>query len=336
VLGDESHILTVTKADKTKAVTAKTQDMTGGADGPVLLPEDAAFGTALMGDGVATGVFHLARVDLFNMLNVPGYAGFANLSKLAKFCRDKRAVLLVDSDKGTTAEGAAMTGAPDSSLIGDDGINAAFYYPWIVAPDPMQEGRLRPFPPCGSIAGIYARTDSSRGIWKAPAGTDASLAGVAGVTKVMTDAENGILNPLAVNCIRKFPVFGTVVWGARTLRGNDEVGSEWKYLPVRRTALYIEESLFRGLKWVVFEPNDEPLWSQIRLNVGAFMQDLFRQAAFQGTTPKDAYFVKCDKDTTTQSDINRGIVNIVVGFAPLKPAEFVVIKLQQMAGQLAA
>ena len=156
-----------------------------------------------------------------------------------------------------------------------------------------------------------------------------------GVTLPTNDAENGILNPLAVNVIRKFPVYGTVVWGARTLQGNDEVGSEWKYVPVRRTALFIEESLYRGLKWVVFEPNDEPLWAQIRLNVGSFMNDLFRQGAFQGTTPKDAYFVKCDKDTTTQSDINRGVVNILVGFAPLKPAEFVVIKLQQLAGQLA-
>ena len=127
---------------------------------------------------------------------------------------------------------------------------------------------------------------------------------------------------------------GRIVWGARTLQGDDRLASEWKYVPVRRTALYIEESLFRGTQWVVFEPNDEPLWAQIRLNVGSFMHDLFRQGAFQGTTPKDAYFVKCDKETTTQSDINHGIVNIVVGFAPLKPAEFVIIKLQQMAGQI--
>jgi phage tail sheath protein FI len=335
VLADESQIISVTKADTTKPVTAKTQDLAGGADGPVLLPSDAAFGTALMGDGVSTGVFYLDRVDLFNLLNVPGYVNPTNLGKLEKFCRGKRALLLVDSDKGTSVDGAAMTGAPDSSLTGDDGINAAFYYPWLLAPDPQQEGRVRPFPPCGSVAGVYARTDSARGVWKAPAGTDASLTGVTGVVKAMTDAENGVLNPLAVNCIRKFPVYGTIVWGARTLRGNDEIGSEWKYVPVRRMALYIEESLYRGLKWVVFEPNDEPLWAQIRLNVGAFMQDLFRQGAFQGSTPKEAYFVKCDKDTTTQSDINRGIVNIEVGFAPLKPAEFVVIKIQQMAGQLA-
>jgi phage tail sheath protein FI len=145
-----------------------------------------------------------------------------------------------------------------------------------------------------------------------------------------------VLNVQAINCIRTFPVYGTVVWGARTLQGHDDRGSEWKYIPVRRLALFIEESLFRGTQWVVFEPNDEPLWAQIRLNVGTFLHGLFRQGAFQGQTPREAYFVKCDRETTTQDDINRGIVNIVVGFAPLKPAEFVIIKIQQMAGQTAA
>jgi phage tail sheath protein FI len=152
----------------------------------------------------------------------------------------------------------------------------------------------------------------------------------------LTDLENGMLNPLGLNGLRNFAIFGNVSWGARTLEGADQQASEWKYIPVRRMALFIEESLFEGTKWVVFEPNDEPLWSQIRLNIGAFMQNLFRQGAFQGTTPREAYFVKCDKETTTQNDINLGIVNIIVGFAPLKPAEFVVIKLQQMAGQVEA
>jgi phage tail sheath protein FI len=185
----------------------------------------------------------------------------------------------------------------------------------------------------GTLAGVYARTDSARGVWKAPAGTEATLRGASIPTK-LTDLENGALNPLGVNVLRTFPIYGNICWGARTLDGADQKASEWKYIPVRRTALYIEESLYQGLKWVVFEPNDEPLWAQIRLNVGAFMHNLFRQGAFQGTTPREAYFVKCDRDTTTQNDIDRGIVNIVVGFAPLKPAEFVVIKIQQMAGQI--
>jgi phage tail sheath protein FI len=183
------------------------------------------------------------------------------------------------------------------------------------------------------MAGIYARTDGTRGVWKAPAGTDAVIRG-ADLATVITDGDNGGLNPFGINALRNFPIFGSIVWGARTLDGADAKASEWKYVPVRRTALFIEESLFQALKWVVFEPNDEPLWAQIRLNVGAFMNDLFRQGAFQGSTPREAYFVKCDKDTTTQNDINKGIVNIAVGFAPLKPAEFVVIKLQQMAGQV--
>ena len=179
-----------------------------------------------------------------------------------------------------------------------------------------------------------ARTDTTRGVWKAPAGLDASINGIQGINVPLNDAENGMLNPLGINCLRVFPVNGRVIWGARTLRGADQLADEWKYIPVRRTALFIEESLYRGTQWVVFEPNDEPLWAQIRLNIGAFMHNLFRQGAFQGTTPRDAYFVKCDKETTMQNDINLGIVNIVVGFAPLKPAEFVIIKLQQMAGQI--
>jgi phage tail sheath protein FI len=134
--------------------------------------------------------------------------------------------------------------------------------------------------------------------------------------------------------LRTFPIFGNVIWGARTLDGADAIASEWKYIPVRRTALFIEESLFQGLKWVVFELNDEALWTQIRLNVGAFLNNMFRQGAFQGNTPSKAYFVKCDSETTTQNDIDLGVVNIVVGFAPLKPAEFVVIKIQQIAGQI--
>ena len=192
------------------------------------------------------------------------------------------------------------------------------------------------YPPCGFVAGIFAATDASRGVWKAPAGVDASLTGVSGLDTVLTDNENGTLNIQAVNCLRSFRVYGNVVWGSRTLRGNDQVGSEWKYVPVRRLALFLEESLYRGTQWAVFEPNDEPLWAQIRLNVGAFMQGLFRQGAFQGASAREAYFVKCDSQTTTQNHINMGIVNVLVGFAPLKPAEFVVIQIQQMAGQVQA
>lgn len=308
----------------------------GGNDGVVIEPNDPdieegdpSFETALV--NTETGVPLLDRISLFNILCVPGETKETTIQELEKFCRQRRAFLIADSEKEDDF-GDLLKGP--GKITGDDSINAAFYFPWILAPDALQENRPKEFPPCGFVAGIYARTDATRGVWKAPAGTEASLTGANGVTINLTDNENGVLNPLAINCIRTFPVYGTIIWGARTLQGNDERGSEWKYIPVRRTALFIEESLFRALKWVVFEPNDEPLWAQIRLNVGAFMHNLFRQGAFQGTTPKDAYFVKCDKETTTQNDIDRGIVNIVVGFAPLKPAEFVIIKLQQMAGQI--
>lgn len=306
-----------------------------GFDGTVLKPDDAtavAFETALAGDGDTNGVYYLKRVDLFNLLCVPGETNPAQLTKLQAFCQERRALLIADCDK--SAKYNNLKNGPDGSLTTSTSINSAFYFPWIRAADPKQENRLREFPPCGFVAGIYARTDVARGVWKAPAGTEASLTGASGVTQMLTDKENGDLNITAVNCIRTFAVYGTVVWGARTLRGNNEVGSEWKYIPVRRMALFIEESLYRGLKWVVFEPNDEPLWAQIRLNVGAFMHNLFRQGAFQGASAREAYFVKCDKETTTQNDINLGVVNVVVGFSPLKPAEFVIIKLQQMAGQI--
>lgn len=310
--------------------------LTGGSDGKVLNPTDPAFATAgkLSLPSGTDGLFLLDRVDLFNLLCVPGLTDPAVLGNLQKFCRDRRAFLIADCAQTAKLDDFSASG-PNSSLTGDNAINAAFYFPWVTVPDPLQENRPGEYPPCGFVAGLYARTDSNRGVWKAPAGTEASLSGVLGVKTALTNDENGVLNPKAVNCIRNFPVYGTVLWGARTLQGNDERGSEWKYIPVRRTALFIEESLYRGTQWVVFEPNDEPLWAQIRLNLGAFMHNLFRQGAFQGTTPRDAYFVKCDKETTTQNDINLGIVNIVVGFAPLKPAEFVIIKLQQMAGQIA-
>ncbi len=310
--------------------------LAGGANGAVLDPQSPAFATAgsMLLPAGTTGIFLLDRVDLFNLLCIPGLTDPAVLSNLQKFCRDRRAFLIADCAQTATFDTLSPPTGLDPGLTGDNAINAALYFPWVTAPDPLQQNRPGEFPPCGFVAGLYARTDSNRGVWKAPAGTEASLTGVLGVKSMLTNDENGVLNPKAINCIRTLPVYGTVLWGARTLQGNDERGSEWKYIPVRRTALFLEESLFRALKWVVFEPNDEPLWSQIRLNVGAFMHNLFRQGAFQGQTPRDAYFVKCDKETTTQNDINLGIVNIVVGFAPLKPAEFVIIKLQQIAGQI--
>jgi uncharacterized protein len=334
VINKQSSFVTVAVAGGTTApppdTTLPSPKLAGTAndDGTVLLPSTntatgGTFETAL----TATTAI-LDQIDLFNLLCVPGEIVTATVGTLEQYCEGRRAFLIADPDPGVT-DPTKVTGPPTT------GKNSAFYFPWIQAPDPLNQNRPSYYPPCGFMAGIYARTDGTRGVWKAPAGTEATLAGASGVAVPLNDSQNGLLNPLGVNCIRNFNVYGIVAWGARTMQGNDELGSEWKYVPVRRTALYIEESLFRALKWVVCEPNDEPLWAEIRLNVGAFMHNLFRQHAFQGITPTDAYFVKCDKETTTQNDINLGIVNIVVGFAPLKPAEFVVIQIQQMAGQIA-
>jgi uncharacterized protein len=297
-------------------------------DGTVLLPSTSSTTGGQFEVQATAATTILDQIDLFNLLCIPGEIVTATISTLELYCEGRRAFLIADADPSLTTP-TNVTGPPTT------GMNSAYYYPWIQAPDPLNQNRPSYYPPCGFIAGIYARTDGTRGVWKAPAGTEATLAGSSGVAVQLNDSQNGLLNPLGVNCIRNFSVYGIVVWGARTMQGNDELGSQWKYIPVRRTALFIEESLYRALKWAVFEPNDNPLWAELRLNVGSFMQTLFQQGAFQGQTPADAYFVKCDDETTTQNDINLGIVNILVGFAPLQPAEFVVIQIQQMAGQIA-
>jgi phage tail sheath protein FI len=306
--------------------------LAGGDDGAVLTPSTSAFHTALNG---SRGVHLLDTVSIFNLLCVPGENDQATISSLQGYCHDQRAFYIVDCNENDKVVNLQTTG-PGNIITGDNSINSAFYFPWVNAPDPLQQGRVKSFPPCGFVAGLYAATDATRGVWKAPAGIDASLTGESGLKTTLTDLQNGTLNIQAINCLRSFPVYGDVIWGARTLRGNDQVGSEWKYVPIRRLALYLESSLYEGTQWVVFEPNDERLWSQIRLNVGAFMQGLFLQGAFQGTTPQQAYFVKCDGENNPQSSIDLGIVNILVGFAPVYPAEFVVIQIQQMAGQLQA
>jgi phage tail sheath protein FI len=280
-------------------------------------------------DSIAPAVFNILCIPAAASLSASGLTTV--ISEAEKYCLDKRAFLIVDIPESVATPAQMITW-----MTANDGLrhtNAAVYFPRLEVPDPLNENRPRNVAASGTLAGVYARTDATRGVWKAPAGTEADLRGANLAVKI-TDGENGALNPIGVNALRNFAVFGNISWGARTTDGADVAASEWKYIPVRRTALYIEESLFQGSKWIVFEPNDEPLWAQIRLNFGAFMHGLFRQGAFQGTSPKDAYFVKCDKETTTQNDINNGVVNILVGFAPLKPAEFVVIKIQQMAGQI--
>jgi phage tail sheath protein FI len=272
-------------------------------------------GNALIGDLASKrGIFALEDVDLFNLLCIPraamvgGTGGLTPLEAQAvltvaeTYCENRRAFFLMDTPIGVDEPQEIKNTLPSLPRHR----NAALYYPRVRIPDPLNNFRLRSVGASGTIAGLCARTDSSRGVWKAPAGTEAVLRNVSELENVLTDQEHGTLNPLAINCLRTFPIYGTVCWGARTLDGSDQQASEWKYVPVRRLALFLEESLYRGTKWVVFEPNDEQLWAQIRLNVGAFMQSLFRQGAFQGKTPSEAYLVKCDNETTTQADIDRG------------------------------
>ena len=277
---------------------------------------------------IIKGIHALDAVDIFNLLVIPGVVNSEALSAAADYCRRRRAFLILDAPKSAETP-AQMAQAVQNATLPKTSYGAA-YFPWIKIPDPLNSRKLRLTPPSGSIAGLFARTDNSRGVWKAPAGTDADLIGVSGLSYNLTDSENGALNALGINCLRVFPT-GTLVWGARTLEGTEESTSDWKYIPVRRLALFIEESLYREIQWAVFEPNAESLWAQIRLNVGAFLQQLFCQRAFQGSTPRDAYFVKCDAATTTQNDIDAGLVNVVVGFAPLRRAEFVVLTISTKA-----
>ena len=319
----------------------------GGDDGTALASTDV-----LGSPAARTGMHALAGADLFNLLCIPPLGRDSSAlpsvytmpssdtwAQALALCVQRRALLIVDPDPrwASAIDGAldrAIDGRNDLGLSGTDARNAALYFPCVRMLDPLRDSRVDTFVPSGIVAGIIARTDVARGVWKAPAGLDAALNGVQDLQVNLNDLENGQLNPLGINCLRSMGVNGRIVWGARTLRGADAAADEYKYLPVRRLALFLEESLYRGTQWVVFVPNDEPLWAQVRLNIGAFMQGLFRQGAFQGATPRDAYFVKCDSQTTTQTDINLGILNVIVGFAPLKPAEFVVISIQQMAGQI--
>jgi phage tail sheath protein FI len=310
-------------------------------------PISATTGTALDSaplDQTDYATSPLDKTDTINLVCIP--PDVPNVDNLAvtqvvyanvlTYCVTRRAMLIVDPPVAWGGQAASAIQLSDLGVSGIPARNAVTYHPRINQSNPLRAGLVEQFPACGVIAGIIARTDGQRGVWKAPAGLDASVLGVDSLAVKLSDSDSGFLNPQGINCLRDFPAAGHVIWGARTLRGADALGDDYKYLSVRRLALYIEESVYRGTRWAVFEPNDQPLWTQIRMSIGSFMQSLFRQGAFQGQTPAAAYFVQCDSSTTTAADISAGRVNILVGFAPLKPAEFVVISFQQMAGQTSA
>jgi phage tail sheath protein FI len=311
--------------------------VTPGDDGNAL---DAATLTGNRGD--RTGIYALDGIDAFNMLSIPESSELGGVPQLAAvmapalaYVVEKRAMLFIDPPPGTDTLAEAQGWLDDIAAAGLRSPNSVAYYPRLRVPDPTAGGRLREVAPSGTMAGVWARTDGEIGVWKAPAGTTASLRGVPEFTQVLSDPQNGVLNPLGLNALRSFDIPGNIAWGARTLMGADLLASDWKYVPVRRTALFIESSLYDGLQWAVFQPNADPLWLEIRGAVTSFMQSLFRQGAFKGTSPREAYIVRCGSDTTTQADINAGIVNVFVGFAPLQPAEFVVVSLQLQLQQAA-
>jgi phage tail sheath protein FI len=312
--------------------------LAGGADGEVLVPGgNGDFERALgAGTSVGLGLHLLDPVRSVSLLCVPGETDGAMVRQLQAYCAGRRAFLLVDCPPTATLAGLGASGpvgtGQSPTVIGPDAANAAYYFPWVLAPDPLANQAPASFPPSGFVAGIYASTDSNLGVWKAPAGAGALLQGIVGLQQNATDQESAQLSSLAINCLRSLEVYGDVVWGARTLQGADTAASQWKYISIRRFVLFLESSLITGTQWVVFEPNAEPLWAAIRLTVVAFLQGLFLQGAFQGATPSQAYFVKCDADNNPPISTAQGVVNIQVGFAPLTPAEFVVIQIQQLAG----
>lgn len=304
---------------------------TGGNDGG---PVGAAnYTTAPNMRGQRRGLFALDHADTVNLIVIPPYTASADVDEVVvtdtiAYAAHRGAIFIMDPPSAWDAAAAAAEGVSAPSFPISS--NAALYFPRIRQADPNLEGRLATFAPSGAVAGVIARTDARSGVWKTPAGITAALDGVAGLTVPLTDEDSARLSPLGINCLRAVSRAGPVIWGGRTRQADDE--SEWKYLAVRRLLLFIEHSVERGTQWVVTEPNDEGSWSQIRLNVGSFLDGLFRQGAFAGRSPQEAYFVKCDSETTTQQDVESGMVNFIIGVAPLKPAEFITLPVRQPAG----
>ena len=294
------------------------------------------------GTSTGQGLYALEQVAAFNLLVLPPdrvATGFVDLdpavvAAAVAYCEQRGALVLIDPPSAWTSVAAAQSGSstPAATPGGANSSSAALFFPRINKPDPLSGGAVQTFAPGGAVAGVISRTDAAHGVWKSPAGTTATLAGITGVAVAVNDVQNDELQALAVNCLRTFPGLGTVVFGARMLAGPS-TGDQFEYIPVRRTAIFLEQSLRAGLAWISFEANNAILWSSIRLEVGLFLQELFAEGAFEGATPEQAYFIKCDAGTTSQTDIAAGIVNTVIGFAPLKPAEFVILSLQLLTGQ---
>jgi phage tail sheath protein FI len=309
------------------------------SDGDELTAESFIGGDA---EAERRGLYSLDEAPDVNLLCIPPHSTAedapgahlepALLAAAAAYCERRRAMLIVDPwPTWERGEADPRTWLED---LGTDSPNAAVYFPRLRRRDLQGNPAAgQASPPSGAIAGVIARTDTARGVWRAPAGTRAGFAPGLEPAIALAEGRLGDLAALGVNCLRVLPDATAVVWGARTLQGADDRASQWKYMPVRRLALFIEESLHRGLAWVVFESNDESLWAQVRRSVGAFLDDLFRQGALIGSTPDEAHFERCDRTTMTQSDIDDGRLNVLVGFAPVKPAEFLILHIQHLTAR---
>jgi phage tail sheath protein FI len=341
VLNEQSELVKDhTRPSEGAVLTDSTVDATGTAfdDGGEITDAD------IVGSrDERSGIYALENAQPFNLLCIPPLSRSTDVSNAtwamaAAYCLERRAMLLVDAPSNWSVNPDTSGSDAESginTLVGMVGNaaakNTAAYYPRLRAPDPLADNRLADFAACGAIAGVISRIDSQRGVWKAPAGRDASLSLVQELSVTLTSEQSSVLNRSGLNCLRSFPGRGHFVWGARTLEGTD-----WKYVQVRRLALYIEQSVIGSIGWVAFEHNNESLWSQIHRTISDFMHDLFRQGAFMGRSATDAYIVKCDRETTTQDDINRGVVNVLVGIAPLRPAEFLIIRIKLLVGPVQA
>ena len=271
------------------------------------------------------GIYALDRADLVNLIVLPPFSTTTGVPRRVlvdaiAYARERRAMVILDPPSDWQTVDDAATGSAGYMQSQD----AALYFPRLARPDPLRSGRVRAFTPSGAVAGMLARLDLDRGPWRSPAGREATLAGTT-PSVLLTTADIETLSPLGVNCIRAIPGEGTVVWGARTRAASAD--AEWKYVNVRRTALFIEESIRRGLQWAVFEPNEPTMWTLVRSQVEGFLLSLYSQGAFPGNRPRDAYLVRCGPDTMTQDDIDQGRLIVLIGIAPVRPAEFVLLRI---------
>ncbi len=308
------------------AVLMCERTLTGGNDGARPLLADYA-GRTDTEENYRTGLRAFETIEDIAIVAAPGVTfGYehgqdkearAVISLLLEHCRDMRyRVALIDCGDGqSVAQVRAMRALFDSK-------HAAFYYPWVIVRDPITQQNLA-LPPSGFVAGIYARNDSERGVWKAPANEVVSAAIQFELT--LNKSQQEVLNPEGINCFRAFEGRGMRLWGARTMSSDPE----WKYVNVRRYFAYLERSIDIGTQWAVFEPNGEPLWANLRRTIEDFLLNEWQRGALLGDKPEKAYFVKCDRASMTQNDLDNGRVICLIGVAPLKPAEFIIFRIGQ-------